>query len=267
MTDRDELIAELNDAGVLDAIRWAYLSATERVLADYSAAAGHDATWVGVSRFTLFRDRLDRVFSCGNYAVPDHIDGELSLDVLHAELSDRDIATFPNIEPSLVSRANLSGSPGWAHDGERWLLASAPFGKLDELPWPQKSPTKQRVAQQSSTDFDQPTLFDHFTADEQAGLATAVSELQLDLRTLIVAHSLEADHGDRELVIGQPRLNSGGGSAWHWRHDLLHLPPNDGDRLRPTKPAPAGPEDAPDAPVRLRRPAVERNDRREESAQ
>lgn len=265
MIDRDELIAELNDTGVLGAIRWAYLSATERVLTDYSAAAGHDATWVGVSRFTLLRDRLDRVFSCGNYSVPENIDGELSLDVLHAELSDRDIATLPDIDPTLVSRANLSGSPGWAHGGVRWLLASAPFGKLDGLSWPQKSPTKQRVAQQPSTYADQPTLFDHFTADEQAGLATAVSEPQLDLRTLVVAHSLEADHGNRELTIGQPRLNAGGGSAWYWRHDLLQLPPDDGGQLRPTKPAPTGPEDAPDAPVRLRRPAAEHHDLRKDA--
>jgi len=111
MSKRDELVAELNDAGVLEAIRWAYLSATERVLADYSAAAGHDATWVGVSRFTLLRDRLDRVFSCGNYAVPDHIDGELSLDVLHAELADRDVATSRR-SPTSTRHRFASGEAG-----------------------------------------------------------------------------------------------------------------------------------------------------------
>lgn len=92
-----------------------------------------------------------------------------------------------------------------------------------------------------------------------------MSEPQLDLRTLVVAHSLEADHGNRELTIGQPRLNAGGGSAWYWRHDLLQLPPDDGGRLRPTKPAPTGPEDAPDAPVRLRRPAAEHHDLRKDA--
>lgn len=257
MSERDDLVGALDSAGVLAGIRWAFLSAADRVLEDYSEAAGHDATWVGVTRFTLFRDRLDRVFSCRRYAVAEGADGELSLDILHAELTERDVKTLPKLDPELVVRADLSGSPGWSHEGTRWLLASSAFGKLDEVPWPQKSTTKQRVAQQPTDAPDEPTLFDHLTSDEQAGLATLMTGSKLDLQTLVVGHSLDAEHGGRELVIGQPRLNSGGGSAWYWKHDLLPAPPMEGGRLRPSVPVPVGPDTTPDAPVKLRRPAVE----------
>ncbi|MDI9960425.1 hypothetical protein ACQ7DA_13305 [Zafaria sp. J156] len=257
MSERDDLVGALDRAGVLAGIRWAFLSAADRVLEDYSEAAGHDATWVGVTRFTLFRDRLDRVFSCRRYAVAEGTDGQTSLDLLHAELTERDITTLPALDPELVGRADLSGSPGWSHEGTRWLLASSAFGKLDEVPWPQKSTTKQRVAQQPTDEPDPPTLFDHFTSDEQAGLATLMAGSKLDLHTLVVGHSLDAERGGRELVIGQPRLNSGGGSAWYWKHDLLQTPPADGGRLRPSAPMPVSPDTTPDAPVKLRRPAAE----------
>lgn len=104
MSERDDLVGALDRAGVLAGIRWAFLSAAGRVLEDYSEAAGHDATWVGVTRFTLFRDRLDRVFSCRRYAVAEGADGQLSLDILHAELTERDVKTFPKLDPELVVR-------------------------------------------------------------------------------------------------------------------------------------------------------------------
>lgn len=261
MRERDDIVDALDRVGVLAGIRWAFLSAADRVREDYSEAAGHDSTWVGVTRFTLLRDRLDRVFSCGRYAVPEGADGRLGLDVLHAELTERDVETFPKLEPDLVARADLSGSPGWSHEGTRWLLASSAVGKLDELPWPQKSYTKQRVAQQPTAEPIEPTLFDHSTSEEQAGLATLMADSKLDRHTLVVGHSLDAEHGGRELVIGQPRLNSGGGSAWHWKHDLLQVPPSDGKRLRPSTPAPVGPDTTPDAPVKLRRPAAKQTNR------
>ena len=262
MSERQDVIASFEDAGVLPGIRWAYLSATGRVSGDYSDPAGLDATWVGITRFTLFRDRLDRVFACGRYAVREGADAALSLDVLQAELSERDIATLPRLAPDLVLRADLNGSPGWSWQGWRWLLASSAFGKVDELPWPQKSPTKQRVAQQTNPDPRQASLFDDFAEGEVPGLAALVAATQFDRETLVVAHSQDIDHDGRELVIGRARLNVGGGNAWHWRHDLLEARPSKGGRGSITKPGPTGPETVPDAPVRLRRPDAERSGRR-----
>jgi hypothetical protein len=262
VSEQHDFIAALEAAGVLAGIRWAFLSATDRVLDDYSEAAGHDATWLGITRFTLFRDRLDRVFSCGRYVLDQATDGTAGLDILRAELSERDIATLPRLDPDLVERSDLNGSPGWAWQGRRWLLASARFGKIDTLSWPEKSQTKQWVAEQRNLDPDQPSLFDGLADGEVDGLAAlatlADGEQQLDRETLVAAHSQDVDHEGRELVLGRARLNAGGGKAWHWRVDLLASPPAGSERHPGGGPAPTGPDDGtPDAPVRLRPPAAE----------
>jgi len=57
-----------------------FFSAVERVLETYSEAAGHDAMWAGLTRFTYFRDRLDRVFSCRRHTISDNVDGDPGLD-------------------------------------------------------------------------------------------------------------------------------------------------------------------------------------------
>ncbi|PUB32455.1 hypothetical protein C8K30_101981 [Promicromonospora sp. AC04] len=257
MSERDDVIEALGGAGILDAIRWAYDSATLRVLDDYSEDAGHDAVWLGVTRFTLFRDRLDRVFSCGRYAVRAGVDATASLDVVRTALSAREVATMPSIPPHAVVRNDLTGSPGWATADLRWLVASVPPGKgVNNFSWTQASPTKQRVAQQPSTDPDLQTLFDHLAPEEQAGIEALTDAHLLDLPTLVVAHSLNALTGVRELVLGHPRLNPRGGEAWQWSHDLLQSPPPDGGRIRPSTPMPSAPDGVPDAPVKLRRPAA-----------
>lgn len=256
MSEQQDVTEAFGDAGVLGGIRWAYDSATSRVLEDYSEADGHDSALAGTLRFTLFRDRLDRVFTCGRYAIRPGSDDAVSLDLLHAALPKRDIATMPVLPPGLVTRADLNGSPGWGWQNWRWLLAAAPLGKIDELPWPRKSPTKQRVARQPDPSPAQPSLFDGFADDEVSGLQELLDlSHKLDRETLVVAHSQDADHGGRELVLGRARLNTGGGTAWHWKQDLLAVPPSDGGRRIGDVPAPTGPDHAPDAPVRLRRPA------------
>lgn len=260
MSEQQDIIASFDQAGVLEGIRWAYISAASRVLEDCSEAAGHDATVVGITRFALFRDRLDRVFACGRYAVPVGSDAAISLDLLHAELTERDIDTMPQLAPDLVVRANLNGSPGWVFQGRRWLLASCVFGKIDELPWPRKSPTKQRVAQQPNPDPGaQASLFDGLDREEVGALETLLAaEYELDLETLVVAHSQGVDDAARELVLGRARLNIGGGEPWHWHQDLLTRPPADGHRRVGDIPPATDPDTVPDAPVRLRRPASER---------
>jgi hypothetical protein len=262
VSEQQDVIAELSEAGILAGVRWAYLSATTRSLETYSEGDGHDAAWLGNTRFTLFRNRLDRVFACEHYAVSSGND-DADLDLLYAELSDRDISTMPRLDAALVRRSNVNGSPGWAHEERRFLLASCAFGKLDQLPWPQKSPTKQRVAQQRNPSPPQPSLFEGFADEEIAGLEAALTaERQLDLVTFVVAHSLDPLSQQVELVFGRARLNSGGGHAWHWRQDLLDTSPADDRRHTDDMPLPTGPNTVPDAPVHLRRPAEEpRGDR------
>lgn len=255
MSEQQQVTKALGAVGVLDSIRWAYLSATDRVADDFSEAAGHDATWAGITRFTLFRDRLDRVFACGKYALADGGDGSVSLDVLHAELTEKDIATMPQVSPDLVERADLNGSPGWACGEWRWLLASCARGRIDQLPWPQKSPTKQQVALQPNPEPPQPSLFEGLADAEIAGLESlGAAEGRPDRQTLVVAHAQDVTHDEREAVLGRPRLNAGGGQAWHWHHNLLTEPPSRGQRRIDEAPSPPSPDSSvPDAPVRLRR--------------
>jgi len=262
VSEQQDVIAELGDAGVLTGVRWAYLSATTRSLETYSEADGHDAAWLGITRYTQFRDRLDRVFACERYAVFSGND-DADLDLLYDQLSERDIDTMPRLDAGLVHRADLNGSPGWVHGERRFLLASCAFGKLDRLPWPQKSPTKQRVADQRDPEPPQPSLFEDLAPEEVSGLeAVLAAGRDLDLTTYVVAHSLDPLSQQVELVLGRARLNSGGGQAWDWRQDLLGTPPADAGRRTDETPLPTGPNTVPDVPVRLRRPAEERGDNR-----
>jgi hypothetical protein len=267
MGEQQEVIEELTAAGVLAGIRWAYESATRRSLESYSEADGHDPAWLGHTRFTLFRDRLDRVFACSRYAVPT-ADGELDLDVLYAELSERDLVTLPRVAPGLVLRRDLRGSAGWSYRRHWFLIASAEFGRLDTLPWLEKSVTKQLVAAQPGPDHRQPSLFEGLLTDgvrpdgllpEGAPLPARIDPLllaadrQLKLPSFIVAHSLEADTGEIELAFGRPWLNLRGGSAWHWREDLLTVPLPAARRTEVQVAARVDKLSAvPDAPVRLR---------------
>lgn len=144
------------------------------------------------------------------------------------------------------------------HRKRRFLLASCAVGGLDSLPWPQKSPTKQRVARQPNHDPEQASLFDD---DEFGGLVALLNQAQLlDLDTYVIGHTLDPVSHDRELVFGSPRLNSGGGDAWHWYEDLLTSSPAGGGRRTDESPTQTGPDTVPDAPVRLRRPVEKRDD-------
>jgi hypothetical protein len=220
---------------------------------------GHDAALFGTLRYTYFRDRLDRVFSCGRYELGPDGSPTNHLDVLQTQLSAEQIETMPRLTPGLVVRANLNGSPGWAFERRRLLLAACVYGHIQSLPWPRKSPTKQRVAKQTDVNPAQESLFADFADEEVAGLeALLAGVIRLDMETFVVAHSLEVVTHDMELVLGRPRHNVDGGKAWHWAENLLTTPPGDSERLVSPSPPPTDPDAEPDAPVKLRRSALER---------
>jgi hypothetical protein len=139
MAEQQEVIAGLCAAGILDAIRWAYQAAVRRSLETYCEADGHDHAWLGMTRFTLFRDRLDRVFGCERYAPAGvSVGGEAAdpdPDLRYARLSGQDLETLPRIPSGLVVRADLYGSAGWSCPGLRFLLAAGEFGRLHAIPW------------------------------------------------------------------------------------------------------------------------------------
>lgn len=268
MSEQHDVIGQLEAAQVLAGIRWANQSAVRRALADHSEDAGYNPNTLGNNRFHLFRDRLDRVFSCGKYLVPEGSDGNVSLDVLHAELPKEDIHTMPVLAPGTVRSAPLNRSPGWAWQSWRWLLASCPYGHTHDLPWSQKSLTKQQVAQQIGPDAIQGTIFEELARHEVPDVwEMLVAARQLDMDTFVVAHSLDALTRQRELGFGRPQLNRGGGDAWVWCQDLLGVPPAGGGRRPSDGPLPAGPDEVEDAPVRLRRQKAEQGDAKEEAAE
>ena len=148
------------------------------------------------------------------------------------------------------------------HGGLRFLLASCGYGQLDQLPWQRKSLTKQQVARQPSPDAPtQASLFEGLAPEELGGLEAIFSEApHLDIETFVIAHSLDPVSRRSQLVLGRSYMGTGGRAAWHWRHDLLGLPPIGGEgRIGDVSPRP-DPGTEPDASVRLRRPVTEERD-------
>lgn len=256
MSEQEDALQDLEGTRVLDGLRWAAQSSAERVLSDFDADTGHDQGWLGYTHHKLLKDRIDRVFSCGKYAVPSPDEDAAGMDVLGAGLSQQDLLDMPHVSTGVVLRDDLNGSPGWRTREWRWLLASFRYGDGERIPWPQKSPTKQRVAAQPQPDqlaFDAEQM-------GMPGLADVLADLsQLPVApttTLVMGHSLDPFAGGLQLPFGRPRLNHGGGDCWYWMTDLLDGWNPAGGRGRlggAGSPAGPGPNVVPDAPVRLRR--------------
>ncbi|WP_329422384.1 hypothetical protein [Streptomyces sp. NBC_01268] len=259
MSEQQDALEDLESSGVLAALAWAATSAYRRTMDDYDPDTGHDRGWVGSTAHRLLVDRLHRVFSTGKHGVDSPESASAGLDLVAAGLAPGEHRKMPLITPGRVVWSPLTQSPGWRCGDWRFLLTSFGYGEINRIPWPQKSPTKQRVASQGQPagwQDSHPTLFD----EEPDTLAAAIEALrevdaELNATTLIVAHSIERELGIRELYLGRSRLNRGGGDAWYWRHDLLAANPGT-PATKPT-PTPLGPlpesSSIQDAPVRLRR--------------
>ncbi|MFF9664060.1 hypothetical protein ACF1FY_18420 [Streptomyces althioticus] len=267
MSEQQDALEDLGSSGVLSALAWANASAYRRTMEDYDPDTGHDQGWVGGTAHRLFCDRLHRVFSTGSHSVDSPDAASAGLDAVAAGLYPGEYDRMPVIAPGLVTWSDLNQSPGWRVGRWRFLLASFVYGESNRIPWPQKSPTKRRVASQvkpAGWEDPHPTL--PFGDDfDMPSAITRVSEEgeDSDVTTLIVAHSIERELGIRELYLGRSRYNRGGGEAWYWKHDLLAT-----DLGTPgKKPIPAssgphlGPSSVQDAPVRLRRQTREGNNK------
>lgn len=255
MSEREQILSVLGKSEVLRGIQWAYVAAARRTREDYDEPTGHNATWVGITRWVLLCDRLDRVFSCGKYATREDSPDTAGLDILFATLTKTEQATFPNIEPGTVVRDDLVGSPGWSNGDVRWLLASAEFGSVDAINWSRRSQVKQRAAKQVDPDSDQLSILDALMDDPGVTKLREALEraIEFDITTLVVTHTQDIDTNDRELYLGLPSMDDRD-SAWAWNESLLTAPPGDGGRQTPPAFEPDGPSDVPDAPVRLRIP-------------
>lgn len=246
MKQDQQVLLELDAAGVIDGIRWAHRSAYDQVLREYDPASGHSHAWLGIAAHTLLCDRLDRAFSCGRYAVDDQAGAATGFDVVADGLPQSDVDEMPRLDPGVVVPAPLNGSPGWRNGPWRLLLQSHPFGAAMVIPWAQHSETKRRVASEPD---------DAQLAFDPAVLGTApLPDQPAPTTNLVLAHGVDTVSGAAELHLGRPRFNPGGGRAWHWCWDLLHSKSPRSGRITQTqtRTAPDRTNDVPDAPVRLR---------------
>ncbi|WP_123380178.1 hypothetical protein [Pseudokineococcus lusitanus] len=259
MSEQKQALEALEDARVLDGLRWAARSSASRVLSDYDSDTGHDQGWLGYSHHKLLKDRMDRVFSCGKYAVPSSGEDAAGLDVLGAGLDQEELLNMPLIPVGVVHRDELNGSPGWRAGEWRWLLASFRYGEGERIHWVQKSPTKQRVAAQPRPD-------QLMIEDEQLGISSLGDDAPVSIpslmhdatTTLVLGHSLDPFSGGLQLPFGRPRLNLGGGDCWYWVTDLAGTPGGGGGGrlVDPVRPGGQDGQVVADAPVRLRRRGV-----------
>jgi hypothetical protein len=172
----------------------------------------------------VLTDRLDRVFSLGRFALPGGLGATTGADLVARGLGPGEFERMPRIERGVVLRDDVNGSPGWRHGRWRILLQSYGGQEVDRIPWPQKSPTKQLVAQSVSSAqlalplsvltlpgaLDDDTLFGAGTAADGAGEEGPVVNL-------VAAYAIDAVTERSALHLGHPQLNRGGGQAWTWR--------------------------------------------------
>ena len=253
MGERERVIADLTDAGVLAAIRWAHRSSHEQLWRDFDPDSGLDQQWVGLTAHKYLINRQDRVFQCKGYAVPPG-DGDVGRDVLARGMHEDDFRRMPRLRPGLVERCDLNLSPGWRFGDWRWLMASSEYGRVDDIVWSHRSETKDRVARQPNLD-DEIGLF---LLRELLPPAESLTEEQRLLRnTLVLAHTMDPDTGDTELYLGRARSNDDHGPAWAWKVDLLALPETarGDDFVSTSDTLPAVDTGGTDAAVRMRRSA------------
>lgn len=255
---REAALATLHRTDVARGIAWAYAAACEQILADFTRSAGYKALSAGVGRYEVLADRLDRVFSCGDYVVTPGKE-DAGLDVLYEGLSEYARKTMPVIPPGVVTRKNLNKSNGWAVGGFRFITFTFDLGTLQKIDWTTEKPTRRKVAKQAPDSAAKGTLFDLLHESEVAHLGESETALGLGMPTLMLGHALSRETGERELVIGHPRYNEDRGQAWWWTESLLV--DDDGSAIsRPTVAVPPA-DDEPDAPVRLRSKSSQENAR------
>ncbi|MBQ1017969.1 hypothetical protein KBX71_08835 [Micromonospora sp. D93] len=257
MTEDEKVVAEMTADGIVGALRWAVASAHTRAWADFDPETGHNQTVLGIAAHTLLADRQDRAFRLEKYISTDDARDQ---DVLLAGLLPPEQGTMLTVAG--VERADLNNSPAWRYGQYRWFLSSFEFGKVHEIAWGRKSPTKRKIAAQTGSDsLDQFVLPGTYEDRVGEGLdPVTLRELlaaneRNSVLNIVLAHSLDPDTGATELFLGRPRLNIGGGKPWVWLRSLLPGDGGTGSGIRTDasdSTVPANSADVSDAPVRLR---------------
>ncbi|MFJ4254106.1 hypothetical protein [Microbacterium sp. NPDC090003] len=256
MITRDEVLQALHRTGAAPGIAWAFDAACEQILEDFTRGAGYGALTAGVGRYEVLADRMDRVFSCGDYEVEPGMEFE-GLDIVFDGLSDRVQASMPVISAGTVTRSNLNGSNGWSVGGFRFITHAFDLGEHAKIDWTSATKTVQAVSRQAPGVFTPVTLLDHMLpAQAREDLAAQDALPLITIPTLVLGHALNLTTSERELLLGHSRYNDDEGNPWYWTESLLDG--NGGVSGSRPMPGVVPPQvDEPDVAVRLRTNAAE----------
>lgn len=254
MSEREEVLQALEEAGIIDLFEWVGQTASWRLLQDFDEDAGHDQAVIGTLGYKYLLNLFDRASGSGRFALPEGAAPEEGLDSVRSGVTQEAFESMPRFEPGSIIQSNFNGSPGWAHSGIRWLLQSYRFGKIDKIAWTKKSETKRRVARfPFFQDSDALLTYADFGLNEE----DFPTDLGFEGKTLVLAHAFDRTTGAYEMYLGRSRDSGGRGeNPWYWRY-LVASGGSDGDLREvggvfpdlPGKPASAQAEDL---KVRLR---------------
>jgi hypothetical protein len=222
MSEQEQAISELESDGVLEGIRWAWKSASAQTLRSFMPSTGHDQAWLGYNAFKVFTDRLDRVFSCGRFESEDNVSRTDRGRLLREGLMAGEYEEMPRLAPELVVRSDLHGSFGWRRGSWRILLQSYGALAVDDIRWPQKSPTKREVAAQRERSLRASQLMLPLDGQALPMAAEVVGDIpamssSMPVTTLVGAYSIDASTRKSSIYLGRTRYNRNGERPWHWR--------------------------------------------------
>jgi hypothetical protein len=261
MSEQADAVGDLREAGVLRCLSWAGWSAYRTVIRDYQPATGHDQGWIGYTGHKLMINRQDRIFSCRDYAIPSGDQADAGADLLQDGISEIEYRSMPVIEPGLVVRGDVNGSPGWRFMTWRWLMISVSYGEARRINWNEARPTKRSVA--SRPFLEGPDLFSLLEEEGVESVNWRSTPAEDEVRTLVMAHSVDPFTGQFEGFIGHPKLSSGRDEdSWHWLVRLDDWSPDGSGRsgIEPFRPTGPDPTSIEDAAVRLRRDTQRQTD-------
>lgn len=249
--NRDDVLEALRRTNTVAGLAWAFDVTCEQILEDFTTGSGYGPLTAGVARYEVLADRLDRVFSCGDYEVDPGMESA-GLDVLFEGLSERARSTMPVLKAGTVKRSNLNGSNGWSVAAFRFITHAFDVSERSKLDWTRATPTVQAVARQATGTFIPATLLDQMLpAEAREDLAAQDVLPTVDLPTYVLGHALNLGTFERELIIGHSRYNDDYGNPWNWTEDLNSG--TDGGSVSRPKPGAIPPRtDEPDVAVRLR---------------
>ncbi|MGW5364152.1 hypothetical protein [Actinopolymorpha pittospori] len=233
MGEQERAIDELESHGVLEGFKWAWDSASAQTVRTFDPHTGHDQGWLGYNAFKVLTDRLDRVFSCGRFEIKAGVSSMERGRLLREGLMPGEFEGMPRLTSGIVVRDDLFRSFGWRCGLWRVLLQSFGSVGIDGILWSQKSPTKQRVAAEAPSGQLQLSLWE-LDLGATVHVDDASSEMSpgVSVRTLFVAHGIDASTSDSALYLGRARHNRNGDSPWVWRVRLDHEDDDD----RPDEP-------------------------------